>query len=286
MYADAVLCDMNSTITNAVIMTSGCMYTLTQSSQSFAAASNTGTITVAAASGCAWTATSNNSWITITSGSSGSGNGTVAFSVGANSGSTIRSGTISVNNQTFIVYQGIDFADVSTSNIFYNEIGRLSARGVTLGCGGGNYCPNDVVTRAQMAAFLMRSLGEFDPPTPASQRFADVPSSNVFYSFIDRLGALGITSGCGGGNYCPNDAVLRQQMATFIVRALGEFSPPTPGSQRFNDVPSTNPFYNFIDRAAVLNITNGCSTSPPLFCPTDSITRAQMAAFLVRAFNL
>jgi len=64
-----------------------------------------------------------------------------------------------------------------------------------------------------MAAFLMRALGEFSPPTPASQRFNDVPSSNVFYSFIDRIAALNITVGCGGGNYCPGDPVTREQMA-------------------------------------------------------------------------
>jgi hypothetical protein len=108
----------------------------------------------------------------------------------------------------------------------------------------------------------------------------------VFYNFIDRLAVLQITLGCGGGNYCPASPVLRDQMAAFILRALGEFDPPTPPTQRFGDVSSQNPFYNFIDRMAVLNITQGCQVSPPLYCPSSSVTRAQMAAFLVRAFNL
>jgi hypothetical protein len=86
--------------------------------------------------------------------------------------------------------------------------------------------------------------------------------------------------------YCPADPVLREQMAAFIMRGLGEFNPPTPATQRFNDVPPENQFYNFIVRMAVLGITVGCSTSPPLYCPSDSVTRAQMAAFLVRAFDL
>jgi hypothetical protein len=75
-------------------------------------------------------------------------------------------------------------------------------------------------------------------------------------------------------------------MAAFIIRALGEFNPPTPPSQRFNDVPPTNVFYTFIDRMAVLNITLGCTPDHLLYCPNDSVNRAQMAAFLVRAFNL
>jgi hypothetical protein len=175
---------------------------------------------------------------------------------------------------------------VPLTNTFYNEIGKLSARGVTLGCGNGQFCPNDPVTREQMAAFIVRSLGEFDPPTPATQRFSDVPPANTFYNFIDRLAALNTTVGCGGGNYCPTSPVLREQMAAFIMRALGETNPPNPPFQRFNDVTSANTFYNFIDRMAVLNITQGCSTVPPMYCPATAVTRGQMAAFLVRAFNL
>jgi hypothetical protein len=157
---------------------------------------------------------------------------------------------------------------------------------VTRGCSAGNYCPNSHVLRQEMAAFIIRSLGDFNPPPPASQRFGDVPSSNPFYAFIDEMAVRQITLGCGGGNYCPASPVLRQEMAAFVIRALGNFNPPDPASQRFQDVPPSNPFYKFIDQMAVLGITLGCSASPPLYCPTDTVTRAQMAAFLVRAFNL
>src|SRR4030095_1936720 len=106
------------------------------------------------------------------------------------------------------------------------------------------------------------------------------------YAFIDQMAERGITLGCGSGNYCPSAPVLREQMAAFLIRALGELTPPTPASQRFNDVSPSNQFYNFIDRMAVLNITRGCSTSPPLYCPSNTVSREQMAAFLVRAFDL
>jgi hypothetical protein len=264
-----------------------CPTSISPTSQSFNASSGAGGFAVTGDAGCNWTATSNASWVHITSGS-GTGNGMVSYSVDANAGSTIRNGTITIGFLTFTVYQGINFLDVPTNHLFYNEIGKLSARGVTVGCGNGNYCPNDPVTREQMAAFIMRALGEFNPPVPESQRFTDVPPANVFYAFIDRLAALQITLGCTPDHmqYCPSDPVKREQMAAFLVRALGEFNPPTPASQRFNDVPPANIFYNFIDRMAVLNITQGCSTSPPLYCPADNVTRAQMAAFLVRAFSL
>src|ERR1041384_216397 len=269
-----------------LIESGACPTSIDKVSQSFPANGGMDSFMVAAAGGCSWTAVSNDpSFITVTSGS-GMGAGTVNYTVAANAALTNRSGSISIGSRTYIVVQGAAFLDVPANDIFYEDIGKLSARGITVGCGGGNYCPNDPVTREQMAAFIIRALGEFCPATPATQRFADVPPSNIFYEFIDRLAVLGITVGCGGNNYCPTSPVLREQMAAFILRGLGEFSPPTPGSQRFNDVPPANVFYNFIDRMAVLNITLGCTPDHTLYCPADPVTRAQMAAFLVRAYGL
>jgi hypothetical protein len=95
----------------------------------------------------------------------------------------------------------------------------MAVRQITLGCGGAIYCPSDPVLRDQMAAFIIRGLGEFNPPVPPFQRFLDVPPSQPFYRFIDRMAVLQITLGCGGGNYCPGLAVSRGQMAAFLVRA-------------------------------------------------------------------
>jgi len=277
-----------SEFSQCVSLTGPCSYSISPPSQSFPGNGGAGTFNVTVAAGCAWTATSNVGWIDITSGSSGSGNGTVQYSVLGNPGQTIRNGTITIADHVFTVYQGIDFVDVPTTDPFYTDIGKLSARGITLGCGDGNYCPNDAVTREQMAAFIMRARGEFNPPAPPSQRFNDVPPQNIFYNFIDRLAVLQITLGCTPDHsmYCPSDPVKREQMSAFLLRGLGEFDPPIPPSQRFTDVPPANVFYNFIDRLAVLNITLGCTPDHLLYCPNDSVSRAQMAAFLVRAFNL
>jgi hypothetical protein len=268
-------------------VTTGCALSLDTTSESFAAGGGTGSFNISG-TGCAWVALSHNDWIAITSGASGTGNASVAYSVSANATGSIRSGTITAGAHTFTVLQGMEFPDVPNTSPFYTEIGKLSARGVTVGCGSGFFCPNDPVTREQMAAFIMRAKGEFNPPTPQSQRFLDVPPSNTFYRFIDRLAALQITLGCTADHtlYCPNSPVLREQMAAFMLRGLGEFNPPTPASQRFTDVPPANVFYNFIDRLAVLQITLGCTQDHMLYCPNDPVTRAQMAAFLVRAFQL
>lgn len=265
----------------------GCIGSLSKTSESFADNGGDDSFTITIPDGCSWSVDNfSPSFVTLTGGSSGDGNGTVSYSVAPNPNTFIRIGILAAAGQTFKIVQGIRFNDVPVGAPFYTEIGKLSARKVTLGCGGGSYCPNDPVLREQMAAFIIRALGDFNPPTPSTQRFADVPPTNQFYSFIDEMADREITLGCGGGNYCPSDPVLREQMAAFIIRALGELNPPTPATQRFIDVPPSNQFYNFIDRLAVLNITLGCSSIKAIYCPSGVVSRAQMAAFLVRAFDL
>ncbi len=116
---------------------------------------------------------------------------------------------------------GTVFNDVPANAFAARFIERLFADGITGGCGGGNYCPNQSVTRAQMAVFLLRArYGAGFVPVPATGIFNDVPPGSFAANFIERLFADGITGGCGGGNYCPNQPVTRAQMAVFLVRAF------------------------------------------------------------------
>jgi S-layer homology domain len=116
------------------------------------------------------------------------------------------------------------FNDVPASSLFCPWIEELARRGITGGCGGGNYCPSASVTRAQMAVFLLRTLegsGYTPPPcVPGQETFNDVPASSPFCPWIEELVRRGITSGCGGGNYCPSASVTRAQMAVFLVRTF------------------------------------------------------------------
>jgi hypothetical protein len=279
-------------ISNGVFSTSVCpavTLTLTPTEQAFAANGGTGTITISAPVDLAWIATNNAAnFVTLTSPASGLGNSTLNFTVAANSSPTSRAGAITLNDQTFTVRQGAQFNDVPVGASFYTEIGKLSARGITQGCGAGRFCPETKVTREQMAVLIIRALHApgYVPPAPTTQRFADVPLTHPFAAYIEELAARQITLGCGSGNYCPATNVTREQMAAFTIRALHApgYTPPTPTSQRFADVPSANPFYAFIDEMAVRGITSGCGGGN--YCPSQPITRAQMAAFLVRAFDL
>lgn len=120
------------------------------------------------------------------------------------------------------------FNDVPTTHQFAAWIKQLAAENITSGCGGGNYCPEASVTRAQMAVFLLRAKygSSYTPPVVgATTGFNDVPTTHQFAAWIKQLAAENITSGCGGGNYCPNNTVTRAQMAIFLQRT---FSLPLP----------------------------------------------------------
>jgi len=113
------------------------------------------------------------------------------------------------------------FNDVPASNPFCRWIEELARRGVVAGCGGGAFCPDSVVTRAQMAVFLLRTLDPTStPPACTTPPFGDVPVADPFCRWIRDLAARGVTTGCGGGNYCPGDPNTRGQMAVFLSTAF------------------------------------------------------------------
>ena len=116
---------------------------------------------------------------------------------------------------------GTMFTDVSTSTFGAAWIEEFAKEGITSGCGNGKFCPSDNVTRAQMAIFLLKGEhgSSFIPPV-ATGVFPDVPVGSFAADWIEQLASEGITSGCGGGNYCPNNFVLRDQMAVFLVKTF------------------------------------------------------------------
>ena len=96
------------------------------------------------------------------------------------------------------------FIDVPPSHPFFEFVETLAANGVTSGCAPSQYCPDASVTRAQMAVFLLKAkYGSAHVPPPATGTvFGDVPTSAFGAAWIEELASLGVTGGCGGGNYC------------------------------------------------------------------------------------
>jgi hypothetical protein len=101
-------------------------------------------------------------------------------------------------------------------SVHEDDINRVAEAAITHGCGGGAYCPHNVVTRDQMASFLVRALRL--PSTTTDYFWDDAASAHE--DDINRLAAAGVTTGCGGGAYCPGGSVTREQMAAFLHRAF------------------------------------------------------------------
>ncbi len=205
-----------------------------------------------------------------------------AFTFGAADGDTwsnLASVTVAVDGS---------FADVPRTALFASMIERLYHASVTAGCGVSPlvYCPGSPVTRAQMAVFLERGMrGAAYVPPPAAGLFADVPASSPFAPWIEQLASDGVTAGCGGGNYCPHSPVTRAQMAVFLTKARHPVSCTYPATGAvFTDVPSSYWAGGFIEQLWREGVTGGCGAG--LYCPENSVTREQMAAFLVRGFRL
>jgi hypothetical protein len=164
------------------------------------------------------------------------------------------------------------------------DVERLEELGITRGCNpplNDRYCPAENVTREQMAAFLKRAAGL---PSTAADFFVD-DAGSVFEADINAIAEAGVTRGCNppdNDRYCPAQNVSRGQMAAFLARAFS--LPPATADYFIDDAGSI--FEADINAIAQAGVTRGCN--PPdndRYCPTDTVTRAQMASFLVRAVD-
>jgi hypothetical protein len=182
------------------------------------------------------------------------------------------------------------FADVPPWTPFYSFVNTIALNNITAGCYSNPllFCVGNGVTRAQMAVFLLRSQygPAYVPPACTTPQFADVPCSHPFASWINDLVARGVTAGCGGGAYCPDAVVTREQMAVFLLRTrLGPaYNPPACTTATFTDVPCSSLFSAWVYDLVARGITGGCGGNA--YCPASGATRGQMAVFLVRTFAL
>jgi cytochrome c peroxidase len=177
------------------------------------------------------------------------------------------------------------FNDVPPSDPASPFVEAIFQAGLTGGCtegpGGLEYCPDDPITRLQMAVFLILAQDKLD--IPPRRRFDDVLPGQPGAGYVERLAKDGVTAGCGNGNFCPGGLVTRRQMAVFLVAASGR-TPVASPTGVFGDVPAGDPTAGFIERLAADGITAGCGGGN--YCPEAPVTRRQMAVLVARTFNL
>ena len=159
--------------------------------------------------------------------------------------------------------------DVPSDSPHADSIDRLRRNGVLAGgdCGEGRFCPDLPVTGQAFATWLVRILDGRSSPEP-----------------VARLVELGVAANCDDQplGLCPEDPVSRSHMAAFFARAFDLDTPNNP--DRFVDVDIDSHNYKNIGRLAATTIDTDCDY-PNRFCPSDAVSRAQMANLLARAVD-
>jgi hypothetical protein len=182
------------------------------------------------------------------------------------------------------------FTDVGSTDSFLPAIDLLKEYGITSACQDVplKYCPSDNVSEAQMAVFVVRSVMGGDNFTyTTTPYFTDVPATNLYFPWIQKMQDLGIALPCAANRYCPDTPVTRGIMAVLIIR--GRYGVATPSSYPttayFTDVTTSHPYFPWIQKMKQFGITTGCTATT--YCPDDPVTRGQMAVFIMRGgFNL
>jgi len=115
--------------------------------------------------------------------------------------------------------------------------------------------------------------------------FADVPSSNLFYYYVETILHHAVTGGCTATTYCPGNPALRKQMAVFVLKAMyGSTYNPPPASGIFTDVPAADPFAKWIEDLYNKGVVAGCGAGPT-YCPDNAVNRQQMSVFLLKTLE-
>ncbi len=174
------------------------------------------------------------------------------------------------------------FTDVD-GNTHEEDINRIAQLGITVGCATqpeARYCPDAHVTRAQMAAFLLRSIGQPNPQANGVNPFSDVPEDVWYTKYALRLAQMGVDTG-ENGEWRPNDPLTRLEMAHWLTQMFDHITPATSPQGLFGDVDSEH--WAVVEGLYHVGVTKGCSAQPLLYCADQSVTRAQMASFIIRA---
>ncbi|HDH26617.1 MAG TPA: hypothetical protein ENH00_10580 [Actinobacteria bacterium] len=212
----------------------------------------------------------------------GLGNLTVTVAAGDAGGVTVE---ISDGQVTTVAHGTFvdDDGDIHESNIE-----AIAARGITKGCNaqGDRFCPAQEVSRAEMAVFLVRAIGEEANLPGYLDAFPDVPADAWYTPYVERLAQLGVTSGYTDGTFGPDLPVSRAEMAAFVTRAFGTDTTTHVYSGVFADAPADAWYVAAAETMFDSGLTAGCSAEPRLYCPDAAVPRDQMASFLARALGL
>ena len=175
-------------------------------------------------------------------------------------------------------YNEVSFADVSSTDWYYDAVSFIAARGITQGVNDTNYAPNETLTRGQFIVMLMRAYG-IEPDSALTDNFAD--AGDTYYTpYLVVAKQMGIATGVGDNRFNPDEAISRQDMVTLLYRALNLLSalPEASVSATVSDFGDSAQIADYAQTAIetfvaadIIHGDNGQLT------PTVTSTRAQMA---------
>jgi len=174
------------------------------------------------------------------------------------------------------------FSDVASSHWAFSYIEAIAQAGLTSGYPDGTYRPENSVTRAEMAVFLLNGMGVSVPAVDGSHPFSDI-TGHWAEKYIEELFDQGITGGYPDGTYRPDNLVTRAEMAVFLLKGIGISPPAIDGSHPFTDI-AAHWAEMFIEELYDQAITGGYPDGT--YRPQNLVTRAEMAVFLVNTFNI
>jgi hypothetical protein len=190
-----------------------------------------------------------------------------------------------VDSAVFVAPATALFEDLPLTHFAVSHAMGIFNANITVGCSATPplFCPDNVVTRGQMAAFIARAENGGDPAVPcATPPFPDILITDPFCPHIQFVKTAGIALGFADGTFKPIDPVTRGQMAAFIVRGVEGEPAVACATPPFPDMPTGHVFCKYVERMKALAITLGFPDGT--YQPENGTLRDEMAVFLGRAY--
>lgn len=169
------------------------------------------------------------------------------------------------------------FDDVSVDAYYFDAVKRAADKGITGGVSDNLFAPDDGCTRAHIVTFLWRAAGSPEPKSMAG--FTDVSASAYYAKAVAWAVENGVTNGTTATTFDPDAVCTRAQAVAFLARALNGKG---GSAAAFTDVPADSYYADAVAWAVANSVTNGVSSDR--FAPNNRCTRAQITAFLYRAY--
>ncbi|MFL5732504.1 MAG: S-layer homology domain-containing protein [Chloroflexia bacterium] len=174
-----------------------------------------------------------------------------------------------------------NFADVYTNDYFYEAVRSLYCDGIVSGYSNNTFRPYNLTTRGQLSKIIVLGSG-WAINTTGGPHFSDVPASNTFYDYIETAYHMDVISGYADGTFRWNANINRGQLCKVVVLAAG-WSLINPGTPSFDDVPTRDTFYRYVETAYDHAVISGYADGT--FRPYTPAIRGQICKIVYNALQ-